>query len=419
MLTNSAGQRPGQVRVAALDLQHSRRRSALVVGPAEFPSRDVAAARLRALAAVGSETRIGLEPSSETTRWRFCAGDIGDAVVEVPMPADPINLFDVVRSMPDRQLRVVLAGDHLAIDFSHGLGDVSLLQTIVDVIVGGIDPADDELWRRYRGRRSPLGIAALRTFGSDPRRLATLLRFHRHRPEWTSDRPATGAFTPQRPARVRATKIPGTVAGSLRAARDRTAPGVGMFAVYTCALRRSLVTAGIPVNPMVTLPVDVRTYLPDDVATLASFSAGLAFDVGDDVSPAELQRSLTESIRMGRPVANLLVGTAKLRMATKKRRATVDHDARLPDHPVRANLLHSSVGRTPRTDHLRWLSPDHRLVLGLADPVGHTGITVTSAMVDTSIWMTATFDDSVFDADRVACALEGVAAAARQLLGGP
>ena len=85
-------QTTGPVRVAPVDIAHSRHRSAFVLGPAPIPDAEVATDRIRRLAAVGPAARIGLRPSTVHDRWIF----------------DPAELLRIAREAPGEQLRVVL-----------------------------------------------------------------------------------------------------------------------------------------------------------------------------------------------------------------------------------------------------------------------------------------------------------------------
>ncbi|WP_267615293.1 hypothetical protein [Gordonia bronchialis] len=71
-------QTTGPVRVAPVDIAHSRHRSAFVLGPVPIPDAEVATDRIRRLAAVGPAARIGLRPSmdlrSRRTRRRRLVG---------------------------------------------------------------------------------------------------------------------------------------------------------------------------------------------------------------------------------------------------------------------------------------------------------------------------------------------------------
>ncbi|WP_418601331.1 hypothetical protein [Mycolicibacterium sp. SCSIO 43805] len=148
---------PATVRVASLDVQHSHRRSAVVLGPVTMPSLDELRSRFAAMAAVGPVARIGLQPSTASVRWRFTPHRLEHAVRAADPVADddPMVLLAALRGMPDSGIRVLAGRDHLAIDFSHGLGEIPLLDLLVAVLLGGVDPSEPALWRPLPARGGP------------------------------------------------------------------------------------------------------------------------------------------------------------------------------------------------------------------------------------------------------------------------
>lgn len=410
--------RPGALRrfrCAAIDLLHGHNRAALVIGPLDLPSRAVAADRIVRLARMGPHTRVGLLPSPHRRNWVFDPDAAADSVVDAPRPApgtDPARLFDALYSLPHRPLRIVLAGDHLALDYDHGLGDLTLLNLIVDVIVGAIDPST--LPRRGPAV-SPLLVASALTV-ADPRRAASLLRFQWRR-EPAEPVVAHRPVPPRRPVSANV-HIAAADVDAIRAARTSSMPGTGLFAVYTVALVAALTEAGVRLDPMVTLPFDARTYLPAGVRTYANFSAGLSFPVDDATSAAALQRAMTASARMGRPAANLALATIK---TLRRRTGGAASGQHLPaDGEVRAELLHSSVGHLPgRERGWQWSDPARAAVIAVATPPSAAGITVTTGFVGGGISMTAAFRDDVVDPARIRAAMDAVAGHAARIVGVP
>ncbi|MGE2728105.1 hypothetical protein ACQI4F_01390 [Mycolicibacterium vaccae] len=337
---------PDTVRVAALDIQHSYRRSAVVVGPVDLPAADVLAERLVAMARVGPEARIGLVPSTTSTRWRFAPASVCGAVHTTTLlpGSDPVDLVGRLQELPESGVRVLAAEDHLAVDFSHGLGKIALLDLLLGVLLGVVDPADDAVWQPYRHRMSPLTSAALRALAPAPHRVLALLRRRRDHTGGTPAPPAPSVVVAPSTA-TRVLRIPAETVEEFRRQRDSHLPAVSLFAVYTCALHEAFADAGFDVEPAVTLPVDVRRYLPPGRGVLGTFSAGLSFPVGGATGPRQLHDDLAAAARMARPVANLMVGTVKAHAALRTR-------ARLrwaaPEQP-RMQLLHSSVGDVPRS----------------------------------------------------------------------
>ena len=367
------------------------------------------------MAAAGPVARIGLQPSTSSLRWRFTP-HLPERTVDAADPGtggDPVSLLAALRAMPDSGIRVLAGHHHLAIDFSHGLGEIPLLDLLVAVLVGGANPADPALWRPYRHAVGPLPVAVVRAIGMRPRRLPALWRQHRRTTTTATVSPAGDGLGVGPSPAVRIGRITDDAVDELRRLRDAHLPGVSMFAVYTCALHVAFADNGFDVDPVVTLPFDVRRYLPAGWDTLASFSAGLDFTVDASAGPGGLHAQMAGATRMARPVANLAVSSVKARAALWSRR-----ESRWSVPPRRRmRLLHSSIGSVPRAE---WSFSDtgDACLLVASDPAGSCGMTVTSATVPGALWMTAAFHDSVFDADRVGAALDSVPERARELLGG-
>lgn len=393
-----------RVRVATLDAVHSERRSAVIIGPLKLPAHEQLTARLDAMTAAGPVARLCLEPSATSTRWEGtgAAGAPRMYTIAPPVdPAHPSDLLHTVRALDNRGVTVATAGEWLAVDFSHGLGEIPLIHTLLDVLFGITDPADPATWRPYRRTRSPLRTAAATTFRTNPARLVKLLTAHRDRPS-PGPLPAGGpttTFTPSPTTRV--IGLSAEQVGELRARRDVTLPGVGMVALFTHALWSSFAKAGIPVDDSVKIPFDVRRFLPAGTDTLASFSAGLDFRIDPAGGPARLQSEMTRAAESGRPVANLLVGTAKARY-----RGHTQHAATGIGTAPSLRLLHSNLGSAQWNGPWPFTDPQQACMLVANDPATPTGVTVTSVGIAENLWFTAEFHRSVFDPDAVSTALE-------------
>ncbi|OBA74295.1 hypothetical protein [Gordonia sp. 852002-10350_SCH5691597] len=406
---------------AAIDAHHSGHRSAVVVGPLDLPDANCASQRLIRFAKRGPHTRIGLVPSHDRRAWSYAPDRLADAVHTAPPTDDPLALLDLVAALPPRHLRVVLSGRYLAIDYDHGLGDTTLLNTIVDVLLSEEIPETIAASPRWWTPTRALAIAGAAVL-SNPRRLRALAHMHRSR-DYRAPQPSTLVpVDPPRQATSVFARTPRDVVDSMRAARTSRASGVGMFTLHTVALVRALTAAGLRVNPMVTLPFDARAYLPRSVGTMANFAAGLDFVVLPDTAPDALQAELSAASSMGRPVANLLVTAAKSRAAARGQRrrrvAATGQQSWAPAGEAAIDLLHSSGGVVPgRNQRWNFSDTEKALVIGIAEPPSPTGITVTSASVAGSLCLTATFRDDVFPADAVAAALADVPAQALAVLG--
>ncbi len=404
------------IRVSALDMAHSRRRSTVLVGPLALPTVGELVDRYNALAELGPLARLCLEPSTHHARWRRLPVN-GSAVIStgerLPVGVPATALLPSIRALRADDvadgLRIHCAGDILAIDFCHGLGEAPLINTILDVLLGAADPRDPAFLAPYRHILPPLLSAGIRTFGPDPRRIATLLSIYRRRPLPAPAAAPVDARQQFQPApTTRCVGLSAETLAELRHRRDASLPGVSLMALCTYALRESFATVGLGVEDIVKIPFDVRRYLRKESSTLASFSAGLDFAIDADEGPAGLQRAMDRSASCGRPVANLLVG------ALKARRRHVDGPECQPTRPL-VRLLHSNVLRSARTERWPFTDQARAQVLVASDPLSAEGVTVTSAWSAGNLWLTAEFHGTVFDADRVGAALSNIETHMRDL----
>jgi hypothetical protein len=402
------------VRVAALDAVHSRRRSAVVVGPLNLPTTDELAVRLKTMSAAGPVARLCLAPSATSTRWSRVDEAEAPRVYNVAPQSDPITLLRTVRALDNHGVTVAASGEWLAIDFSHGLGEIPLIHTLLDVLFGVTDAEDPATWRRYRRSRSPLRTAAVATFGVNPARLAKLAASQCNRRTFHEDVDADvmAAVAPfiSSPT-TRAMGMNAAQVDELRARRDLTLPGVSMVALFTCALRAAFAEVGIAVADTVKIPFDVRRYLPAGTDTLASFSAGLDFVVDDADGPKRLQNEMATAAKTGRPVANLLVGSMKARHYGPDDSAghTVAESPRL-------QLLHSDLGSAQWNGPWPFTDAEKACMLVASDPATAAGVTVTTVEVAGNRWFTAEFHRTVFDPDAIGAALDLLPHTATRLL---
>jgi len=406
------------VTVGPLDVLHSRSRVTAAIGPVAVPEPDVVAARVRALIGSGPHTRFGLQPSSTTTRWIYDPRTTPEIVVA----DDPESAADLLvgTSFPagDRRTRIVLAGDHILTDHNHGLGEVELTLRFHAVLLGVLDPTDPAVWRDTRRRCSGVGTAAARVFGSDPRRL------------WALRRLLGSAGVPEEPVAETRDEVPWTpsragavatfeqdVFDRLRAWRDEHEPSVSMFSVTSTVLHRALTAEGIDPAPTISVPFDVRRYLPAGRTPLGNFVAGLDFPVGAYPSPRAIHDALGRAASTGRPVANLAVSSARTRVALR-RGLTFAAPSTRPRSP-RARILFSSLSKGPLVDRLPWLATDLPFYAAHNDPTGPEGITFTTSAFGSRVIVVASFHDTVFPADRIRAALQRAVADPLGLLATP
>ena len=124
---------------------------------------------------------MGLRPDSGTRRWRYDP----DAPLHAVREDSAITEDDYDTAMsqllathdPAEPLSITVRGDHVVFYMDHGLGDgqmiINLSHTLADADArNGIVPG----WATAAQTRHPLAVAAMRCFGTDPGRVAQLLR---------------------------------------------------------------------------------------------------------------------------------------------------------------------------------------------------------------------------------------------------
>ena len=239
-LPAAPGRAAATVTVSPVDVMHSPRRITCVLGPVSLDSADAIADRLYALASRGPALRLGLTPKERSARWEFAPDRVRSMVSQAPAPADGVDPASL-RPPPvtaDRPLSVALAGPYLLTEHSHGLGEVELA-LLTHAVALGITPPESRVSRRTP-LLPPTALAALRHFGSDPRRLAMLRAGHRPPPR--EDAGPARAWTPS-PASLRAS-MPDATLAAMRARRDAHHGGASLFSTLAAVLYRALAAAG-------------------------------------------------------------------------------------------------------------------------------------------------------------------------------
>ena len=393
-------------RASALDLMHCSSRSTIAIGPISGLDPQVVLDRYTRLARVGPAARIGLWATSDN-RWK-CSTEVADRVVVLPASDDPQALLTSFREPGITRTRVGVAGQYLLIDYNHGVGDIALLSRFIEVIIAGVDPQNPDLWRRTA--LPPLLTATARTYANPLRLLRMAAWYRRNRdlaPPLTAPGRDTAQVRPQSAAVIPSTaiaRIPAASVQRLRAWRDEHQPGVSVVTLIVFALRAAFEKAGIEPTDRVTLPFDARVYLPKNTHTLGNFAAGLDFDCGPEVTPQSLQAAITEAFTIGRPVANLVVSSLKVRAGRRAGRTRpMPSSADAADQ--RVSLLYSSLNTVPRTATIPWDDTAPAQFLVASDPAAATSVTVTSAMADGDMTFTATFYDTVYEPQSVVSAL--------------
>ena len=390
---------PRHVRVPTLDRLHAGSRITLVAGPLAVPGAEIGQRRLDEFAALGPAARVGLRPERGSARWRYRPETVAGTVVTAPAPDGPDELLATATCR--EPVRVTLAGPFLRIEMDHGLGEVQLALFLGLVVLGVIDPGDPLLPARIGSRRARLSVAATRTFGSAPSRLRDVARQVRELDAATGDSPAPGPYAagPAAEVTMRGARLDAGAVAGLRAWRDAHAPGVSLTTLLICGVSRALRDAGVVLDRRLSVPFDLRRYLPGGLVPLGNFVSGLALEHRPGGSAIALHHQLSEAIRSGRPVAAALRTTAAARaLAVRPPRAQAPP-------PRSAQLLFSGMRRIPEIDAVPWLPEAPWLVTTRITPGSAADITVAALELAGAYQLSASFDPAVHSPDVICAAL--------------
>ncbi|AVM00665.1 hypothetical protein C6V83_10675 [Gordonia iterans] len=254
-----------------LDRMHAGTRIAVVTGPIDLPDPDTAGERLAAFARLGPATRIALLPEPDGRRWVHVPDAMPGAVADAP--SDP---RDLLRSACARTpFQVTLAGDYLLTEHDHGIGEIQLALYAMLVVTGALDSAPG-LSRSLSRRDDGLVSAAVRVFGSDPRRVRAVLKILEQLPDPVDDGVPDVPATPAGSAgtRVEAVRLDAATVAGVRRWRDAAGVAASLKTLLLCGVVRALDDAGLALHPDIVVPVDcVVTFGPASIRSEISSPA--------------------------------------------------------------------------------------------------------------------------------------------------
>ncbi|MGV0835523.1 hypothetical protein [Mycolicibacterium thermoresistibile] len=325
-----------------------------LVGPVADLSVDRICAVLEEAAASSPTAHITLWPTTDHRRWNYRSRDWRQLVSVRPDldTGDLSRLLIEVRHRPGVRapLEVLICGDYLVVDYSHGLGD-GTLGALLPAVLLGYDAGATALSARLP-RWAPVP-ALLRHFALRPRRVGQLMRMRRSGPPAHAVHP-TRCITDWESARrsVTAYMDAGAVA-ELRAWTSVHCPDATNAAVTLTLLTAALRSAGVPLDEEITVLVDCRRYLgPENRGRHGNFAVGIPIHAPPGCAPDSIATQLRAAIESGRPLARLCVAELKARLD----RSGPPRRTRHVDVGDRVRLTVSDLGRLTLFDHVRWRS---------------------------------------------------------------
>ena len=204
-------------------------------------------------------------------------GNIADRLraAQAPPGADAVTRFLIDTPLNGRPLLLATDGEFVGARISHALGDGRVVNTLLPALLGAAGDGPPPV-------RLPLLRALLHHFGRHPTRLLGAVRVARP--------PAGGGSAAWRPDVRYVSVRSGSALATIRAWRDRCAPGISAAAVLFAAAPAALARAGLPPKwPGAVVLVDCRRYLPDGARVAGNFSWGQYLVPDDATDPRAVQ----------------------------------------------------------------------------------------------------------------------------------
>lgn len=395
-------------RSSVMDRVFADTRVVALVGPSAGLDPMLARAALTAAEKSSERPRLALDPRSDIAGWAYRTG-IADGAVEDRRDLDTSDLGAVLTAIrrrpgPRLPLEAVVAGDYLAVDYSHGIGDGQLGVMMMAVLSadpnGSLAPtlADGlpdgairkALWAHYS--RKP---RAIRQFW----KLRGAHRVPAEQPTRTID-----DWEDAKISRARY-MAPAQVAELARWATEN-APGATPAAVSIALWSAALRAENVATAEHVMVLFNSRRYLGrSHAAAHGNFAVGIPLRLPAGTPANAISAEMRRVIDSGWPVA--VLGMAQLKAALRRGRSSPSAtDSSVTHVPNRLRLAVSDLGALPMFAHLPPTDDARpRQLAASLEPDGPDGVTLLIAEIDGGRTYTASFCEKMVDATVIDAAL--------------
>lgn len=408
-------------RSTVMDRVFADARSIALLGPVEDLSEDTVRRVLTAAENSSPTPRIALEPRGDRRRWRYRTGIADGAVthLDAMTGADAGTMLTAIRNRPGPHLpvEVLLCGDYIAVDYSHGVGDGLLGTTLIGALAGDPDGSRAPTFASTLPRSATLS-AVRRHFGANPAALKDFRRLRGELKSYTPPPAATRRVENWTSARVcRTGYIPADHVSTLRSWAKADAPGATGGSVNVALVAAALRAEGLEVDDRVSMLFNSRRYLePEFAGTHGNFAVAIPVLLPHEPSPADIAGRMRAVIESGWPVAILAMSGVQNTLGRLRSRAKPESPdtpevppSAMPSSvevPDRVRLVVSDLGRLPMYDHLPWIDDERpRQMAASVEPDGPDGISVLVSDVQGGRTFTASFCSAMIDPDVVESAL--------------
>jgi hypothetical protein len=397
-------------RATAMDRVFADARIIAVVGPTLGLDPDSSRATLTEAENSSPTPRLALDPQPDSKLWNYRRALAETAVHHAP-DADTMDLGKLLTDIRNRpglrdSLEVLVWGDYLAVDFSHGIGDGQI--GLMMMAAFSADPDSSRAPGLATGLPARATWTALRRhYSATPSALRDFWRLrstHKRRPaqdagptrrieHWEAGKVSKAGY--MAPAQVAELKTWAQVH-----AQGATSASISV-ALWAAALRAEQVV----VDEHIMILFNSRRYLaPEYLAAHGNFAVGIPLHLPASSSPADIASTMRAVIDSGWPIAILGMSELKDAISSVKPDRSTAAENDVVEVPTALRLAVSDLGKLPMFGHLKW-AEDGRppQVAASLEPDGPDGVTMLIAELAGGRTYTASYcnkfvDDAVVDA---------------------
>jgi hypothetical protein len=381
-------------------------RTVSIVGP--IPDLDEARmwTVLQAAAEV-PKSRITLVPDGSSRRWRYHKPLLASVVNRPDIDtSDAGNALTSILNRPVREfpLEVIVSGQYVVIDYSHGLGDGWLGELLTRSLVHGDPSAATAIAKSLPSHA--LWVAAFRSVLSRPAAIRAVFRLRRSTNTHGGDAIDDGRVSTWRSSMRCVTRsIDAQQTAALKAWAAEHAPGSTSNSVSTALWMAALRSCGADVDQRVMMLMNCRRYLPTKYQD-ANGNFALAIPLELPASAPGIAARVREAAASGLPLAFLAAAEARARITrhTESGQTSAVFSKRL-------RLAVSDLGRLTRYESINF-DEDGRFpeVTAFVDTDGPDSVALIITEIKGVRMFTASFSTEAIEPKLIETALDRMCA---------
>ena len=393
-------------RPTALDRALAAERTVAVVGPVAGLDEDRVTATLRAILAAAPDARTALWPERGSRSWHYRAEGAECLVARRDDATDLSRLLTDIAGQPSDRgpLNVLICGEYLAVDYSHGMGDGLLGVTLLAAMSGAADPVLASTLARGLPRTA-VWTALRRHYRAHPGAVRDFLQL-RQRNRHAGDVQDVGTRDidlSNLGKQSRTAYMPPPCVTELRTWAREHADGASPASVTVALWMAALRAAGVAVDDRITMLVNCRRYLDrSHQLDQGNFAVALPLWIPRPQTPTAINDAIRDVIDSGWPIA--ILGMAELKSSVARPGA----DERPPTVtvPDRLRVAVSDLGRLGMFGHTDWALGAPPQVAAYLEPAGPDAASLLVSELAGGRTFTASFCGAMVDPAVVTRALD-------------